>query len=86
MRMGVESHTSEKEDRAFMEFGPHLLAGVAERLSPAGGAGMILSLIVNFEKDSVMLTKMREGYLALSIDRPEALSIFQEIEASIRQL
>lgn len=86
MRTGVKSHTSDAEDRAFMEFGPHLLAGVADRLSPAGGAGMVVSLIVNFEKDSVLLTKLRDGYLAVSVDRPEPLSVFQEIEASIRQL
>jgi hypothetical protein len=47
---------------------------------------MVVSLIVNFEKDSVLLTKLRDGYLAVSVDRPEPLSVFQEIEASIRQL
>jgi len=86
MRTGVKSHTSEAEDRAFMEFGPHLLSGVADRLSPSGGAGRVESLIVNFEKDSVLLTKVRDGHLAISVDKPEALSVFQEIRASILQL
>ena len=86
MRAGLVSYTDEREDRAFMEFGPQLLTGIAERLSPTGGAGKIQSLIVNMEKDSVLLTKIRGGYLATSADRRDALLIFDEVEAKIRQL
>ena len=86
MRPGLVSYTDEKDDRAFMEFGPQLLTGIAERLSPTGGAGPMQSLIINMEKDSVLLTKTRGGYLATSADRQEALLIFHEVEPKIRRL
>jgi hypothetical protein len=86
MRTGLVSYTDEKQDRAFMEFGPQLLTGIAERLSLTGGAGQIQSLIVNMEKDSVLLIKIRGGYLATSADRRDALLIFDEVEAKIREL
>jgi len=86
MRSGLVSYTDERQDMAFMEFGPQLLTGIAERLSLEGGAGNIQSLIINMEKDSVLLTKARGGYLATSADRKDALLIFNEVEGKIRQL
>jgi hypothetical protein len=86
MRPGVVSHTLDKDDRAFMEFGPQLLTGIAERLSPTGGAGRVQSVIVNMEKDSVLLTQLRDGYLAISTDRIDALQVFKEVEPLIREL
>ena len=55
-----------------MEFGPQLMTGIAERLSPTGGAGKVQSLIVNMEKDAVFLAPLRGGYLAISADRADA--------------
>jgi len=86
MRPGVTSYTSDAEDRAFMELGPLIMSGVAERLTPTGGAGKLQSVVVNMEKDSVFLTKVGKGYLAISIDRAEALGVFQEIDTSIQKL
>jgi hypothetical protein len=86
MRPGFTSYTSDAEDRAFMEFGPVVLSGVAERLTESGGAGRLQSIVVNFDKDSVLLTNFRGGYLALSADRPYAYDVFQEIDAKLRQL
>ena len=86
MRPGIASYTSNAEDKAFMEFGPVILSGVAERLTESGGAGRLHNIIVNFDKDSVLLMKFRNGYLALSVDRPYAYSVFQEIDARLRQL
>lgn len=86
MRPGVESYTSDSEDRAFMELGPLIMSGVAERLTQSGSAGRLQSVIVNLEKDSILLTKVRNGYLGISVDRAEAFNVFKEIEASIQQL
>ena len=86
MRPGIESYTTDAEDRAFMELGPLLLSGVAERLTSSGGAGKLQSVVVNMEKDSVLLTKVGNGFLAVSVNRAEALGVFQEIDSSIRNL
>ena len=86
MRPGLESYTSDAEDRAFMEFGPQLMAGIAERLSPTGGAGRLQSLIVNLEKDSVFLKQLGEAYLAISTDRSDAPDVFRKIEPLLARL
>jgi hypothetical protein len=86
MRPGLTSYTSDREDRAFMEFGPQLMTGIAEKLSADGGAGKILSLIVNLEKDSVFLTQVRGGYVAISVDRAVAYDVFKELGDRIRNL
>lgn len=86
MRPGFTSYTSDAEDKAFMEFGPVILSGVAEQLTESGGAGRLHSIVVNFDKDSVLLMRFRSGYLALSADRPYAYGVFQEIDAKLREL
>ena len=86
MRPGLKSYTSDAEDRAFMELGPLIMTAVAERLTLSGGAGKLENVLVNMGKDSVLLTKIRDGYLAISVDRAEAFGVFQEIDSSIRQL
>jgi len=86
MRPGITSYTSDAEDRAFMEVGPLIMSGVAERLTRTGGAGRLQSIVVNMEKDSVLLTRVGKGYLAVSVNRAEALGIFQEIDTSIQKL
>jgi len=86
MRPGVKSYTSDSDDRAFMEFGPHLMSGIAERLTPTGGAGSFQSLIVNMEKDSVLLTQIGAGYLAISADRVDAPDVFRQVESMIRRI
>jgi hypothetical protein len=86
MRPGLTSYTTDAEDRAFMELGPLIMSGVAEKLTPSGGAGRLQSIVVNLEKDSVLLTKVRNGFLAISVNRAEAFGVFQEIDSVIHNL
>ena len=83
MRPGVKSYTSDEVDRTFMEFGPLIMSGVSERLTPAGSAGRVRNIIVNLEKDSVLLAKLKSGYLAISVDRADAITALQDIAESI---
>jgi hypothetical protein len=86
MRPGFTSYSSEEDDRTFMQFGPLIMSGVAERLTHSGGAGKLQSVLVNLDRDSVLIMKFRDGYLALSVDRDEAFGVFQEIDAKLREL
>ena len=79
MRPGVVSHTSEAEDRAFMEIGPLIMTSLAQRLTPEGKAGKLECVIACFEKDYVLMAKVRDGYLAISVEREHGLIVFQEI-------
>jgi hypothetical protein len=87
MRPGVEGYTAESEDRAFMEMGPLFITGLAERLSPEGKAGNLECVIACFEKDCVLMAEVRDGHLALSVDKKDnALTIFQELIPQIKKL
>jgi hypothetical protein len=86
MREGVESYTPNSEDKAFMELGPVLMSGVAERLTPEGKAGKLECVIACFERDYVLLARVKDGHLALSVDKPHALTVFQEIMPEIVKL
>jgi len=86
MRPGVQSHTSPEVDRAFMKLGPAVVTGISERLTPAGEVGPVDSVIINFQKDSVMLKKISNKYLALSVDRPNAAVILEIISDKIKAL
>jgi hypothetical protein len=86
MRPGVASHTPEAADRSFMELGPQIMTGISERLTPSEAAGKVESVVINFEKDSVLLTKVKHGFLAISVDRVHAPQAFEEIAGSIRKL
>jgi hypothetical protein len=86
MRPGVQSHTSPEVDRAFMKLGPLVMTGISERLTPAGEVGPVDNVIINFEKDSVLLKKTSHGYLALSVDRPTAAVALEAINNKIKAL
>lgn len=86
MRPAVVSHTSDEVDRSFMELGPAIITGISERLSPDNAAGKVESVIVNFEKDSVLITRIKDEFLAISVDHADALHTFQEIAESLRAL
>jgi hypothetical protein len=86
MRPGVKSYTSNDVDRSFMELGPLILTGVSERMSSPDSAGNVESIIINFVKDSVLLVRVKDGDLAISVDRPYAHLVFQEIESRIKTL
>jgi hypothetical protein len=86
MRPSVASHTSAEVDRAFMKLGPLVMTGISERLTPAGEVGQVDNIIINFEKDSVLLKKTDHGYLAVSVDRPSAAVALEEINEKIKTL
>lgn len=86
VRPGVVSHTSDAEDRAFMEMGPLIMTSLAQRLTPEGKAGKLECVIACFEKDYVLMAKVGDGYLAISVGREEALIVFQEIIPHILKL
>ena len=86
IRPGFVSYGRDEDDRAFMEFGPQLMIGIAERLSYRGAAGKIQSVIVNLEKYSALITQLRDGYLAISADRVDAVQVFEDVEPLIRRL
>ncbi len=67
MRSGVESYTSEAEDKSFMELGPLFMTSLAERLSPFEKAGRVDSIVV------------KEGSLSISVDRRDAVEVFLKV-------
>ncbi len=85
MRSGVESYTSESEDKSFMELGPLFMTSLAERLTPSEKAGRVDSIVVNLDKDSVLLMNVKDGYLAISVDRADAIEVFPKIAPIIRK-
>jgi hypothetical protein len=84
MRPGVESYTSNAEDKFFMELGPLFMTSLAERLTPSRKAGGVDSIVVNLGMDSVFLMKVEKGYLALSADRADAVEVFVGVAPVIR--
>jgi len=86
MRPGVMSYTSDSEDRAFMEMGPLLMTGLALRLTPNSKAGRLVYVVACFEKDCILMTKVEDGFLALSVDTTDALQVFRELEREILRL
>jgi hypothetical protein len=86
MRPGVQSHTSPEVDRAFMKLGPIVMTGISERLTPGGEVGPVDNVIINFEKDSVLLKKISHGYLALSVERADATLALEAISNKIKAL
>jgi hypothetical protein len=85
MRPGVKSYTSDEADRSFMELGPLILTGVSERLT-RDASGILESIIINLEKVSLLLVRVKDGNLVISVDRPDAHVVFQEIESRIKKL
>ena len=85
MRGGVESYTTDSEDRSFMELGPLFMTSLAERLTPSGKAGGLESVIINLDKDAVLLMKVENGHLAISADRTDSVEVFVKVAPIIRQ-
>ena len=86
MRTGIESYTSDATDKTFMEIGPLVMTSVAERLTPEGKAGKLECVIACFEKDYVLIAKVGNGHLAISVDRDHALVVFQKIIPRVLKL
>jgi hypothetical protein len=85
MRPGVQSYTLNAEDRSFMELGPLFMTSLAERLTPSRKAGRVDSIVVNLDKDSILLMKVEKGYLAVSADRADAVEVFAGVTPIIRE-
>ena len=69
-----------------MQLGPLIMSGIAERLTPEGIAGKLESVIVNLEKDSILLMKHAKGHLAISVDKADALAVFKEVTSKVQDL
>lgn len=69
-----------------MKIGPLFMTGIAERLTPEGKAGKLECVIACFEKDCVLVAKAGNGHLAISVDRNDALAVFQEILPQVIKL
>ena len=68
-----------------MQLGPLIMSGIAERLTPEEIAGKLESVIVNLEKDSILLMKHGKGHLAISVDKEDAFLVFKEITPQVQQ-
>lgn len=86
MREGVKSYTTDAEDQAFMELGPLFMTSIAQRLTPATKAGRLECVIACFEKDCVLMTQIGSQYLAFSVDRKDAFTVFNEILTKLADL
>jgi len=86
MRKGVKSYTTDAEDQTFMELGPLFMTSIAQRLTPDTKAGRLECVIACFEKDCVLMTQIGKQYLAFSVDRDEAFTVFNEILAKLPDL
>jgi hypothetical protein len=69
-----------------MELNPLFITGVAERLNPGKKAGNLECVIACFEKDCVLVAEVRDGHLALSVDKAHAFAVFGKILPQISKL
>ena len=87
MREGVETHTSDAEDRALIQMVPLFVTGAAQELATEGKAGNLEGIIVCFKRAYVLMVKLKEGgYLAISLKKEDALLVFNEIMPEINKL
>jgi len=84
--MGRESYTPNEEDRAFMEMAPALLTDAVQRLAHDDKAGKLEGVIACFGKVYVLVAKVKEGCLAISVNKEEALLAFKEIMPQVLKL
>ena len=78
MRPDLESFSPQSTDESFMQLGPMLLSGVCERLVP--WAGPLESVVSTYGKVALIVTKLKNRYLALTISRPDASSLGEVME------
>ena len=83
-RTGTKSFSPGEADRAFVQMGQLILIGVCERLSP--WTGPVGSVIINYEKVTSLITKVKHGYLAMTVEKAEAPETLLEIVKSLRRL
>ena len=82
-RQGLKSYSPEDADRAFVQMGPLIIGGVCERLSP--WTGRVGNIVINYEKVTSLITKIKAGYLCMTIEKEEAQQSIQEIVKSLEK-
>lgn len=83
-RGGTKSFSPGEADRAFTQMGPLILMGVCERLSP--WTGPVGSVIINYEKVTSLIMRVKDGYLDLTVERTEPPETISEIVKSLQKL
>jgi hypothetical protein len=90
VRPGVESKASDEADRSILQNALEFWrSGLSERYAPGENTKRVESVIINFEKSSVLWMAVRNGYLTVSVERTGergAYDVFQEIEKSLKRL
>ncbi|MGA2461196.1 MAG: hypothetical protein ABSF82_07240 [Candidatus Bathyarchaeia archaeon] len=85
MRSNVESISPQATDESFMQLGPMLLSGICERL--ASCAGPLDNVVSTYEKVALIVKRLGNRYLAITINRsdesvlPEIIEKLQELSA-----
>ena len=83
MRPKVESISPQATDESFMQLGPMLLSGICERL--ASSAGPLDNVVGTFEKVTLIVKRLGNRYLAITINRSDE-SVLREIIERLQEL
>jgi len=82
-RDGVKRISPEDADHAFMQMGPLLLVSICERLSQ--WTGEVGSIVVNYEKVDCLIVKVRDGYLALALEKGQPAETISQVVRALKK-
>lgn len=82
-RDGLESLSPAETENSFMQMGPLLVTSICERMSPWVGA--VGSMVVNYDKVTALIMHVKDGYLALTVDKQETPQSILEITNSLKK-
>jgi hypothetical protein len=82
-RNGLKSLSPEDAEYSFMQMGPLLVTSICERMSP--WTGSVVSIVVNYDKLTSLIMRVKEGYLALTVDKEQTPQNILEIAKSIKK-
>lgn len=82
-RPDVRSFSPGDADRAFAQMGPLIISGVCERLSP--WMRRVASIVIDYEKVTSLITKVKDGYLCMTIEKANAHHTILEVLESLRK-
>jgi hypothetical protein len=82
-RPGVRSFSPRDADRAFAQMGPLIISGVCERLSP--WTGRVASVVIDYEKVTSLITKVKGGYLCMTLEKANAHQTTLKVLESLRR-
>lgn len=80
-RPGLKSFSPEDTDRAFVQMGPLIISGVCERLSP--WTGRVWSIVIDYDKVTSLITKVKDGFLCMTVEKEQSRQTVQDIMQSI---